>query len=501
MCPDEAPKRSIAVATRRFWQRSRGENDPAAARSIFLRWLLSTNHIVLQGFSPFLPFFGKRQQTRLSGLHLVLSLAILLSCQEQKPAPEAIKGPSTAVLAGQIDEYFSALRGLEKFNGVVFASKAEDVIIHKAYNLNPDEQSSTYVSPQSQFDIHSVSKLLARYLIEKLELAGKVKKSQTVSEFIADFPGGEKITLDLLLHHRSGLPRRLEGLEEAAINLSSEQIMDYAKKQELRFEPGTATQYSNIGYELVYYIIEQIVERPFAQYVAEEVFHPLGMNDSGAHFYARENQLKSLAKNHEREDSTIVQVDNILPDELKTARIFSTAADLNKFLNHLNEPPYAALLSDETKVIEKSGGSDGIRVQVYTHLERGYNFIFLANYEAVPFQQTVADFVKIMEHETYAIPQALNRKAIQVPGAILAQYVGNYTFADLGNLELTIEMEEEHLVVFQEGERIASLKAETENVFFEDPKAPESFEFVDDGEGRFKVLMGFKGVKLEGIKR
>ena len=41
---DEAPKRSIAVATRRFWQRSRGENEPAVARRIFLRWLLVTNN-------------------------------------------------------------------------------------------------------------------------------------------------------------------------------------------------------------------------------------------------------------------------------------------------------------------------------------------------------------------------------------------------------------------------------------------------------------------------
>jgi hypothetical protein len=109
------------------------------------------------------------------------------------------------------------------------------------------------------------------------------------------------------------------------------------------------------------------------------------MVNSGAHFYQKEKNITILAKNHEKDDSTIVQVDNILTDELKTARIYSTADDLNKFLNHIKKERYASLLKNDQGVIEKSGGSDGIRVEIYTNLENKYNFIFLANYEEVPF--------------------------------------------------------------------------------------------------------------------
>ena len=71
----------------------------------------------------------------------------------------------------------------------------------------------------------------------------------------------------------------------------------------------------------------------------------------------------------------------------------------------------------------------------------------------------------------------------------------------MGNLELTFKVENENLAVYQDGEQIATLKAESENTFFDDPKEPESFEFVNNENGSFNVQMGWKGVKLKGIKK
>ena len=225
------------------------------------------------------------------------------------------------------------------------------------------------------------------------------------------------------------------------------------------------------------------------------------MENSGAHFYVAENKLKNLAKNHENDDGTIAQVANVLPEELRTARIFSTAKDLNKFLNHIKEEPYASLLKDELGIIEKNGGSDGIRAQIYTHLEYNYNFILLANYEAIPFVQTVEDFIKILEGKAYEVPKEINRKAIELPSDVMQKYAGTYSFADMNNMELTVEVKGKNLVVYQNGIQIGTLKAEAENVFFEDPKVSESFEFIDNEKGSFDVMMGFKGVKLKGVKK
>lgn len=434
-------------------------------------------------------------------LLILLASVILVSCKSENEKTENTISNQTKKLNKKIDEYFSTLNKLEKFNGVVFASKNDTLIVNKAYNLNQDKNSTTYITTESQFDIHSVSKLMAHYLIEKFEREGKIKKSQSIDTYISNFPDGDKITINMLLNHTSGLPRSFEKTEDDFITLSSEEIIHLAKKQSLIFEPGTDVQYSNVAYEIVYFIIQKISAKSFAQCLNDEVFEPLEMLGSGAHFYHKNKNLNRLAKNHIKKDSMIVQVDNILPSEFKTARIYSTAKDLNKFLNHIKREPFASLLKDKNGVIEKSGGNDGIRVEIYTNLNFNYNFIFLSNYEEVPFQKTLEDFVKIMENKPYQVPQEVNRKSIDLSTDILEKYVGIYSFTDLNNLELTVKIVDGDLVLYQNKDSIATLKAESEKVFFENPKEAESFEFIEDDKGSYNVLMDFKGVILKGIKK
>lgn len=432
-------------------------------------------------------------------LLIFIIIASLFSCKENNKTVETVL-PANTEFKEKIDEYFSALNNMGKFNGVIYVSKNNKDVISKAYNLNPNQESTTYVTAESQFDIHSISKLMARYLIEKFELEGKVKKTQTINDFISDFPNGNKITINMLLNHTSGLPRAFEDVEGDEIELTLAQIIEYSKKQELLFEPGIDSQYSNVGYQIIYFIIADISKKTFTQCLTDEVFIPLGMESSGAHFYTKKNNLTNLAKNHEKEDTLIVQVDNVLKDELRTARVFSTAYDLNKFLNQIKQEPYATLLKNKDNVIEKNGGSDGIRTQIYTNLKYNYNFILLANYEEIPFQQTITDFINILEDKPYVVPKELNRKSIDLPVEKMENYYGIYSFPDMG-IELTFKIENENFVVYQDGNLVATLKAETENTFFANPKEPESFEFVKNGNENPDVLMGWKGIKLRGVKK
>ncbi|WP_378173234.1 hypothetical protein [Aquimarina sp. SS2-1] len=108
----------------------------------------------------------------------------LLSCSDKSKNEAKILTPKTTSLKNNIDDYFATLQEIGKFNGVIFASKNDTLLIHKAYNLNQDKKNTTYVTTESQFDIQSVSKLMAHYLIEKFEMEGKVKKvNQLKSSF------------------------------------------------------------------------------------------------------------------------------------------------------------------------------------------------------------------------------------------------------------------------------------------------------------------------------
>lgn len=431
---------------------------------------------------------------------IVIAVLLFFSCHsEQETNQEGVAEKDT--LAEEVDTYFTALRDLKKFNGVLYVEKSGNEVINKAYNLSEDAKSSTFVTIHSQFDIHSISKLMAYYLILKLEKEGKVNRTQTVKDFISDFKDGDKITIEMLLNHTSGLPREMDGLDEDEEGrMLPEEIVEEAKKQKLLFRPGTDFQYSNVGYELIHHIISKVTGKTFAQTVIDDLFKPLRMESSGAHFYVNEKNVKSLAKNHQLVDNEVVQIPNILEDEFKVARIYSTLYDLTLFFNHIKKEPYASLLKDEENVIQKNGGSKGIRTQVYTHLDGDYSFVLLSNYDEMPFQKTIGDIVKILEGEPYELPKELNRLTIDVSEDQLVRFIGSYSFADMNNLELVFKVENKQLVVFQEGEKIGMLKAESEYVFFEDPKAAESFEFIENENGSFNVMMGWKGIKLEGKK-
>lgn len=428
----------------------------------------------------------------------VFLMIILFSCKVN-PKQRALS-QEQEILHQNLDNYFNALTKLKKFNGVILAYKNHSLIIEKAYNINSSKDSSTYVTVKHQFDIHSISKLMAKYLVVKLQNEGTILKHQTIDEFLPSFPNGDIITLEMLLNHTSGLPRNQTDFKGVEINLNAEDIIELAKHQQLLFEPGKDVQYSNIGYEVVYYILSKIYKKPFAQCIQDEIFIPLKMQHSGAHYHTTTNSLQNLAKNHILKDSIIVNVPNILENEFKTARIFSTAQDLNIFLKHLELKPFKTPLKNKEEIISKDGGSDGIRAQIYTDIENKFRFVLLANYDEIPFFKTINNFVKILNLEPVEIPKEINRIGVLLEKEILNMYSGSYQFADFNGLILTLKVENKQLAVFQDNKNIGVLTAESETVFFEDPKASESFSFIKNQYGTFDVLMGWKGITIKGVK-
>ena len=430
---------------------------------------------------------------------LLLGLVTLFSSCIKKP--EARLSAQKQEVADQLDTYFTALTELQKFNGVIMAYKEDTLLLKKAYNLNSDPESSTFVTADSQFDIHSVSKLMARYLLLQLEEEEKLSIEDPVSQFYPSFPQGEKISLSMLLDHTSGLPREFADFEGDKQDLSREEIIQITLAQDLLFEPGTDSQYSNPAYEILYDIISRQYGNSFSQTLVNEIFDPLQMTNSGGHFFTDQEAPNQLAKNHVFKDSVQVRVPNLLKEDFKTSRIYSTAEDLRLFLKQLKTDSLARSMQNKLGIIAKDGGSDGIRAQVYLDTKNDFEFVLLANSDVIPFFKTIEDFAKMMRAEKVEIPKEINRVAIELTPAQMIPFEGDYSFADFGGLILTVKVEEGKLVVIQEGEVIAQMQAESESVFFEDPKAAESFEFIPNEQGSFDVLMGWKGITLKGVRQ
>ena len=296
---------------------------------------------------------------------------------------------SDIALEKNLNEYLSALRQLKKFNGAIYVTAGGHDLLKKAYNLSANPIDSLWVDNNSQFDIHSVSKLMAYSILIKLQAEHKIKITDTLSQYLPQFPNSQQITISQLLHHQSGLPRDLTNKPANTLASTPGEILIAASKEKLEFIPGTDTRYSNIGYEVIYYLIGKITGKSFAQCVKEYIFDPLHMNASGAHFGIEYTNLNHPALNHQLQDGKITQVPNITQDEFSTARIYSTTGDLMLYLKSLNKEPFRSALANAQGVIEKNGGSDGIRAQIYTNTLLDYSFVLLSNYDAIPFQQTI----------------------------------------------------------------------------------------------------------------
>lgn len=160
-------------------------------------------------------------------------------------------------------------QGLELFSGGFgYANRAQNV---------PNDQNTN-------FRIGSVSKQFTAMAIMILQERGMVSLDGLVSEYLFNYPHGDRITVQQLLNHTSGTPNYTEfdfypSVVEQPHTL--EHVIAYFKNEPLEFEPGSQFNYSNSGYVLLGAIIESVSQVSYTAFLRDEIFAPLGMSQSG----------------------------------------------------------------------------------------------------------------------------------------------------------------------------------------------------------------------------
>jgi D-alanyl-D-alanine carboxypeptidase len=134
-----------------------------------------------------------------------------------------------------------------------------------------DVKAGIKVSPQTLFEIGSISKSFVAIAVLQLVEEGKLDLLKPVTSYLPWLKIESKyspITTHHLLSHTSGLSALPLLMRVAATTLRA------------GFEPGTRWVYSNIGYVLLGFLIQAIDKRPFAEALQQRVLVPLGMTSS-----------------------------------------------------------------------------------------------------------------------------------------------------------------------------------------------------------------------------
>jgi CubicO group peptidase (beta-lactamase class C family) len=176
----------------------------------------------------------------------------------------------------------------------------------------------------------------------------------TVSGLPEDAP---PVTLRTVASHTAGLerePANREAMVTGPLALWEERIVESLRNTAYDTLPGARYQYSNIGYGALGLALSRAAGTPFMELVEREVFAPLGM--TGSTFVALGGELEPrLATGYvNRRDGSI---DAEQPRREHAGRgykvpnggVYSTVADLGRFLGAVAGVPGLRILSEESR--------------------------------------------------------------------------------------------------------------------------------------------------------
>jgi CubicO group peptidase (beta-lactamase class C family) len=204
------------------------------------------------------------------------------------------------------------------------------------------------------FWIASMTKPMTGVAVLMLQDEGKLSINDPVEKHLPEFKGrmllvsrtadgatvkrpARVITIRDLLTHTSGLNTDIPDLgRELSL---SERVIFYSQ-QPLLFEPSSKWQYSNPGINTLGRIVEVVAKKPFAEFMEERLFKPLGMKDTT--FWPSASQAKRLAKSYGPgpggqglSETNLYFMRGELTDRSRPALpaggLFSTARDVAKF--------------------------------------------------------------------------------------------------------------------------------------------------------------------------
>src|SRR5262249_52819838 len=109
---------------------------------------------------------------------------------------------------------------------------------------------------------------------------GKIGLDAPVSLYIPEFSGGAKdrVTVRMLLEHRSGLPAGRDLWRSAH---TPEEARPGVISTSLGCEPGRCYEYSDLGADMLGFIVEAVSGERLDTFLQERVWTPLGMTDTG----------------------------------------------------------------------------------------------------------------------------------------------------------------------------------------------------------------------------
>ncbi len=426
-------------------------------------------------------------------LLFALSISLLSSCSEnikKESISKKVVTPKEYTLnTSKLDSLFKELDKNGEFMGSIALSHNGTIIYTNAIGF-ADIETQKRATKNTKYRIGSISKMFTATLVLKAIEENKIKFEQTIETYFPTVKNANKITIENLLNHRSGI---FNFTNDKAFRTylseykSPEEMVAIISNFKSNFEPNTKGDYSNSNYVLLSIILEKVYKASLKELITEKIAIPLHLKSTyyGAKINTANNESNAYSKATEWTKGP--EVNMSIP--MGAGAIVSTSSDVALFMEALFSGKIISAKSIEkmTNIIENYGmGITRFLIndrESFGHSGSLGGFMSLAMYfpkEKLGIAVTSNGDTGIKgEIIREALGYYFNDTILEASEADLKKYAGAYISVDDASDNFTFAHEKNALVLkMKDGAHLGALIYKGGHKFLFEQVYAESFTFV-----------------------
>ncbi len=308
---------------------------------------------------------------------LIAAMA-LLAAVHPLPAQEA-ETPQA-----RVDALMAPYSSPESPGAVVAVVRNGEIVFQRAYGMaNLTHQVPLTVDTRG--NLASTAKQFTAFAVALLAEQGRLGLDDDVRVHLPELPDlGEAVTLRHLLTHTSGYREFLNALAiggwriEDLDHISTREALEVVRRQpELQNSPGAEHNYNNTGYVLLAKVVERVTGQPFADWLRDNVFEPLGMTATVVREHSRQ-LVPGAAQGYAPVGDDAFNDAPDMGGGLGAGDIYSTVGDLARWMTNLGTGDLggrAVLDAMTTRNVLTTGDTTMYGLGLYVRTVRGLRMI------------------------------------------------------------------------------------------------------------------------------
>lgn len=250
---------------------------------------------------------------------------------------EINRGSIPASVQQRINRLFRRYQNSRHFSASVLVSKGDTILYQKSFGYAVAGKAKAH--SKTNYRLASVTKHMTAAAVLLLVQDGKLRLNTKVRSIVPGLSSyGNKMTIEHLLRHRSGL-RNYKGMycmrKSKGWQFSDADVvraLECMKRRAFVYKPGRGYKYSNPAYALLAEIIERVSGMRFAEFMQKRFFNRLGMHNSVVYDKGYNSvKYRALGNGSSRSDQ------NIYSQVLGDGGVYTSTSDFFRWMQSIQK--------------------------------------------------------------------------------------------------------------------------------------------------------------------